>query len=155
MSQQRWLELVKDYDCGIHYHPGKANRMADALSQKEEVVLMCMQSLPKELLREFEELGLELISGTLVNLSIRSTIFEELKNKQAHDLDLAKIMKEIREGKSTPFTLTEDGTLHMDERVCVPSDGESKEQILYEAYHTPYSVHPGSTNMYQDLKTKF
>ena len=35
MRQRRWLELIKDYDCDIVYHPGKANVVADALSQKE------------------------------------------------------------------------------------------------------------------------
>ncbi|GJR29871.1 putative reverse transcriptase domain-containing protein [Tanacetum coccineum] len=35
MRQRRWLELLSDYDCEIRYHPGKANVMADALSQKE------------------------------------------------------------------------------------------------------------------------
>nr|GEU81829.1 hypothetical protein [Tanacetum cinerariifolium] len=34
-NEARWLDLLKDYDCEIHYHPGKANVMADALSQKE------------------------------------------------------------------------------------------------------------------------
>ncbi|TYK30962.1 ty3-gypsy retrotransposon protein [Cucumis melo var. makuwa] len=34
MRQRRWLELVKDYDCEILYHPGKANVVADALSRK-------------------------------------------------------------------------------------------------------------------------
>jgi ribonuclease HI len=34
MRQRRWLELVKDYDLEIHYHPGKANVVADALSRK-------------------------------------------------------------------------------------------------------------------------
>ena len=34
MRQRQWLELVKDYDCDILYHPGKANVVADALSQK-------------------------------------------------------------------------------------------------------------------------
>jgi hypothetical protein len=34
LRQQRWLELIKDYDLEIHYHPGKANVVADALSQK-------------------------------------------------------------------------------------------------------------------------
>ncbi|GJW70201.1 putative reverse transcriptase domain-containing protein [Tanacetum coccineum] len=37
MRQRRWLELLADYDCEIHYHPGKANVVADALSQKERI----------------------------------------------------------------------------------------------------------------------
>nr|GFA34811.1 retrotransposon protein, putative, Ty3-gypsy subclass [Tanacetum cinerariifolium] len=37
MRQCRWLELLADYDCEIHYHPGKANVVADALSQKEQI----------------------------------------------------------------------------------------------------------------------
>jgi hypothetical protein len=34
MHQRRWLELIKDYDLEVHYHPGKANMVADALSCK-------------------------------------------------------------------------------------------------------------------------
>jgi hypothetical protein len=37
LRQHRWLELIKDYDLEIHYHPGKANLVVDALSQKEHV----------------------------------------------------------------------------------------------------------------------
>jgi hypothetical protein len=37
LGQHRWLELIKDYDLEIHYYPGKANLVADALSQKEHV----------------------------------------------------------------------------------------------------------------------
>ena len=42
MRQWRWLELFKDYDCIIDYHPGKANVVADALSRKT-VVAMSLQ----------------------------------------------------------------------------------------------------------------
>jgi hypothetical protein len=34
MRQRRWLELIKDYELEVHYHPGKANVVADALSHK-------------------------------------------------------------------------------------------------------------------------
>ncbi|KAI3691539.1 hypothetical protein L2E82_49904 [Cichorium intybus] len=34
MRPRRWLDVLKDYDCEIHYHPGKANVVADALSRK-------------------------------------------------------------------------------------------------------------------------
>nr|GFB15683.1 putative reverse transcriptase domain-containing protein [Tanacetum cinerariifolium]GFB15718.1 putative reverse transcriptase domain-containing protein [Tanacetum cinerariifolium] len=40
-----WLELLSDYDCEIHYHPGKANVVADALSQKKRIKPLQVQSL--------------------------------------------------------------------------------------------------------------
>ena len=58
MRQRRWLELVKDYDCEIHYHPGKANGVANALSRKEETKLMSIQLMHPELQKEINELEL-------------------------------------------------------------------------------------------------
>ena len=46
MRQRRWLELIKDYDCSINYHPGKANVVVDALSRKER---LNMAAVSKEL----------------------------------------------------------------------------------------------------------
>jgi hypothetical protein len=37
LRQRRWLELIKDYDLGINYHPGKTNVVADALSRRFHV----------------------------------------------------------------------------------------------------------------------
>ncbi|GKC71834.1 hypothetical protein Tco_1117717, partial [Tanacetum coccineum] len=45
MRQHRWLELLSDYDCEIHYHPGKANVVADALSQKERINPLLVRAL--------------------------------------------------------------------------------------------------------------
>src|SRR3954462_10296976 len=40
-------------------------------------------------------------------------------------------------------------------RICVPNKIELKNLILQEAHDTPYSIHPGGTKMYQDLKERF
>nr|GFB33838.1 putative reverse transcriptase domain-containing protein [Tanacetum cinerariifolium] len=45
MRQRRWLDLLKDYDCEIHYHPGKTNVVADALSRKEREKVTRIHSL--------------------------------------------------------------------------------------------------------------
>ncbi|GKF70101.1 putative reverse transcriptase domain-containing protein, partial [Tanacetum coccineum] len=45
MRQHHWLELLADYDCEICYHPGKANVMADSLSQKKRIKPLRVRSL--------------------------------------------------------------------------------------------------------------
>nr|GEW65656.1 putative reverse transcriptase domain-containing protein [Tanacetum cinerariifolium] len=45
MRQRRWLELLSDYDCEIHYHPRKANAVADALSRKERIKPLRVRAL--------------------------------------------------------------------------------------------------------------
>jgi hypothetical protein len=64
MRQQRWLELIKDYELEIHYHPGKANVVADALSRKSQVNMLVTQSLPFELAKEFDRLSLRFLNNT-------------------------------------------------------------------------------------------
>ncbi|KAL8147590.1 hypothetical protein AgCh_005056 [Apium graveolens] len=56
MIQRRWLELIKDYDCSINYHPGKANVVADALSKKERLNEI---KIAEELAKELEKLEIE------------------------------------------------------------------------------------------------
>lgn len=48
-----------------------------------------------------------------------------------------------------------DGSLWYGKRLCVPSDVELKQELMREAHETPYSIHPGSTKMYKDLKEQF
>jgi hypothetical protein len=65
LRQHRWLELIKDYDLEIHYHPGKANLVADALSRKEHVHSAIVVQLPDELLKDFERLNLGIVEREL------------------------------------------------------------------------------------------
>ena len=58
-------------------------------------------------------------------------------------------------GKETEFTTKEDEFLYYRDRVCVPNDDELKKSILEKAHNGSFSMHPGSTNMYQDLKTSY
>ncbi|KAA0043132.1 ty3-gypsy retrotransposon protein [Cucumis melo var. makuwa] len=95
MRQQRWLELVKDYDCEILYHPGKANVVADALSRKRGLT---------------------------------------------------------EAGQAVKFSISSDGGLLFERRLCVPSDSAVKTELLSEAHSSPFSMDPGSTKMYQNLK---
>ena len=56
LRQRRWLELIKDYDMKLHYHPGKANVVADTLSQKSYANILESKVLPKELAKDIMEL---------------------------------------------------------------------------------------------------
>jgi hypothetical protein len=53
------------------------------------------------------------------------------------------------------FELHEENSLWFQKRIYVPDISEIREVILREAYQTPYSIHPGSTKMYMDLKDVF
>ena len=67
MRQRRWLELIKDYDLEIHYHPGKANVVADALSRKSYYHTLITESVPHELKEEIEDFQLEILPHGLLN----------------------------------------------------------------------------------------
>jgi hypothetical protein len=56
LRQRRWLDLIKDYDLGINYHPGKANVVANALSQRSHANHLIVKSIPSELCDEFAKL---------------------------------------------------------------------------------------------------
>lgn len=78
MRQKRWLELVKDYDYEILYHPGNANKVANSLSRKSTTTVMSIQSLPQYLQNDINSPSLEILVGQLSTLTLES-IFLELK----------------------------------------------------------------------------
>jgi hypothetical protein len=75
LRQQRWLELIMDYDIGINYHPGKANVVADALSRRSHVNQVVVKSIPSELCDEFDKLGLKIVANTeVIEMEVGSTL---------------------------------------------------------------------------------
>jgi hypothetical protein len=75
MRQRRWLELIKDYDLEVHYHPGKANVVADALSRKSQCNRVMMDSCINTLCDELSKMKIEVIpSGALSHISVEPTL---------------------------------------------------------------------------------
>jgi hypothetical protein len=69
------LELIKDYDLGINYHPGKANCVTDALSRRSHVNMLATWELLLEFCKEFEKLNLGWVSSTeVITMVVDSTL---------------------------------------------------------------------------------
>jgi hypothetical protein len=131
MRQGRWLETLSDYDCEIRYHPGKANVVAYALSQKERLkplrvralLLTINSNLPAQILQAQEE-------------AVKQ---EDLKNENLYGMIRKK------------FEKRSDGTLCYKGRSWVPLFGGLRDLIMLKSHKSKYSIHPGSDKMYHDM----
>jgi hypothetical protein len=93
MRQRRWLELIKDYDLEVHYHPGKANVVANALSRKAHCHCLSIEIFSKTLYYQLRKFNLEIIpQGSLNLISIESTLLDRIIMSQMHDEGI-KIIK--------------------------------------------------------------
>ena len=127
LKQRRWLELLTEYDCDILYHPGKANVVADALSRKSSGSLAHISVKKRPLIQELHKLvdqGLMMkirrSEGLLVQFQVRSVLRDRIKTTQSQDPILAELRENVRSGKSTDFTLDDEGVLWISGRLCVP-----------------------------------
>jgi hypothetical protein len=74
------LELIKDYDLRINYHPGNANVVADALSQRFHVSQLVVDSMPFELCEEFDKLNLRIVANTeAMEMEVGSSLLQEIQ----------------------------------------------------------------------------
>jgi hypothetical protein len=150
------LDLIKDYDLEIHYHPGKVNLVADALSRKEHVHSAGVAQLPDEIVEDFRTLNLGIVAHTEgVIIDVEPTLEQEIRKGQIGDAKIQEIKDPITEGRGPEFMEDEQGTVWFKDRICVHDIESLCETILKEAHDSDYSIHPGSTKMYQDLKQKY
>jgi hypothetical protein len=120
LRQRRWLELIKDYDLGINYHPGKANVVADALSMRTHLNMLSTRKLLPELCKEFEKLNLGWVSNTkIVAMEVDSMLEQDIRKGQLEDAKIHEIKEQIKEDKAPGFSIDDQGTLWYKKHICI------------------------------------
>ncbi|WMV13916.1 hypothetical protein MTR67_007301 [Solanum verrucosum] len=108
LRQRRWLELLKDYDMSVFYHPGKANVVADALSR--------------------------LSMGSVTHIEEESSFVADVKANQCLDPTLVELKEVVLRKFVEALSQGGDGVLCYQGRLCVPNVGDLREHILSEAH---------------------
>jgi hypothetical protein len=96
-----------------------------------------------------------IVNDTTVATEVEPTLEAEIRKGQLEDAKLKEIRQLIKDNKTNAFLEDSQGTLWLGKRICVPNLRHLKELILREAHDSAYSIHPGSTKMYIDLKTRY
>ncbi|XP_022887797.1 uncharacterized protein LOC111403499 [Olea europaea var. sylvestris] len=116
LRQRRWLELIKDYDCKIDYHPGKANVVADALNRKTSSSSLS-SAVYASLICEFKKLHTELTTTTsgavLAHFQVRPTLIDKVIEAQSQDQTLRILKAEVSTRLRMDYVIRDDGTLAM------------------------------------------
>ena len=122
LRQRRWLELIKDYDLIIDYHPGKANVVDDALSRKSLFALRAMNT----------RLSLTDDGSILAELRAKPTFLQQICEAQKNDEKLQVKRAQCESGNDSEFQIGSDDCLVFRGRVCVPQNSELIQKILRE-----------------------
>jgi hypothetical protein len=119
LRQHRWLDLIKDYDLEIHYHSGKANLVADALSRKEHLHAAIVTQLPDELVEDFERLNLGIVAHVEgITIEVEPTLEQEIHKGQIGDAKIQEIKDLMAECRGPDFTEDEQGTIWLKNKMC-------------------------------------
>ncbi|XP_040939569.1 uncharacterized protein [Gossypium hirsutum] len=89
--------------------------------------------------------------GLLAELQVESMLVLKVKEVQESDDSLVARANRMRRGEASSFELQDGNVLYFRRRLCVPA-GELRDKILREAHSSPFTMHPGSNKMYQELR---
>ena len=88
--------MIKDYDLKIHYHPGKANVVADALSRRASCNCISATPMHATLYQEMEKLNLAMVvEGTLTNITLTPTLRNQIIAAQRNNIGMEKIRQTL------------------------------------------------------------
>ncbi|WVZ75299.1 hypothetical protein U9M48_023369 [Paspalum notatum var. saurae] len=124
MRQRRWLELIKDYDLEIQYHPGKANAVPDALSRKvyKKELILNNKHLQEELAQINVHIAHEFQEETLV---VQPMLTDQIKQDQKKDEEIQRAIQRIQKEPATEFKIDAEGILRFKGRPCVLKMGKT------------------------------
>jgi hypothetical protein len=125
MRQRRWLELIKEYDLEVHYHPEKANVVADDLSHKVHCNQLEVEPVSDPLCEDMRKLNLEVVEqGNLYALATKSNVYDRIVTAQRIDEDIQIIISKLAEGdpKYTCFQKDQKDVIWFGRRLVVPVD---------------------------------
>jgi len=141
LRQRRWLELLKDYDLSILYHPGKANVVADSLSRLSMGSTAHIEEGRRELAKDVHRLaclGVRFTDsaegGIAVTSKAESSLMSEVKEKQDQDPILLELKANVQKQRVLTFEQGGDGVLRYQGRLCVPMVDGLQEKIMEEAH---------------------
>jgi hypothetical protein len=145
---------IKDYELEVHYHPGKANVVADALSRKHRCNHLSIQS--HHSCCDPEEPSLRVVPrGRLNNIALIPTIKEDVITTQKMDVGMEHIRWRMDLGEAQCFWQDSEGVPWFKDRLMVPKNFELHRKIMDRTHCLWYSIHPRTNQMYQDLKKNF
>jgi hypothetical protein len=104
-----------------------------------------------ELRQEIKCLNLIMVNDATVAMEVEPTQEEEIRKGQLEDAKLKEIRQLIMENETSDFMEDSNGTLWLGKWICVPN----LKHILRESHDYAYSIHPGSTKIYKNLKTRY
>ena len=115
---------MKDYDVGVHYHPGKANVVVYTLSRSPNLI-------HPDLCTELAKLNMCVgPRAYLCALEIKPNLEADIRQAQQGNPGIEELKAQIVLGKAAGFTMDEQGILRFGTRLCVPNKPSIKQQIL-------------------------